>query len=264
LIELIRSEVDTSKLRVDGVAVGVFYTGVKLNTGHSGVAFTPVHDIPDAVCCPKSYGKMPDSGRLVGRLLDEALNEAMSPSPLKSAIGIAAINAASQKTLFEQEYRKYKATFDVDVLDSAEIRPNDSVVMIGAFTPYIKRLKDRVESLYIIERNPKALLKGGVTTYPEESSNDLLPKADVVIVSGSAVVNHTIDDILSLSGKAREIILSGPTASMIPDPLFKRGVTAIGGVKINDADRMLKVLTEAGSGYALFKECANKVVFKRQ
>ncbi|MFH1821588.1 MAG: DUF364 domain-containing protein [Methanobacteriota archaeon] len=263
LIKIIRGEVNTSKIRVKDVVVGVFYAGVKLSTGHGGVAFTPVQEIPDAVCCPRSYGKMPNSGHLSDKTLDEVLMDSMSPGPLKSAVGVAAVNAISQKILFDGEYRKHEPIFGLDVIDAIEIRPADTVVMIGAFTPYIKRLEGKVKNLYVIERNPKAMVKGGTPLLSEELSKKLLPKADVVIASGSTVVNHTAGEILRLSKKAREVVLSGPTASMIPDPLFKRGVTAMGGVKINDTDRMLKVVSEAGSGYALLKECAIKMLFKK-
>ncbi len=263
LIGFIRNKIDTTDLIVDSVVVGVFYTGVKLNTGHGGIAFTPIHDIPDAVCCPRSYAKMPNSGYLSRQSLEDVLRETVNTSPLKSAIGVAAINAVSQKILFDEEYESHKIVFDSDPLDMIEINPDDTVVMIGAFTPYIKRLKGKVNNLYVIERNVRAISKEDITTYPEESRRELLPKTDILIASGSTIVNQTIDEILSLSEKAREIILSGPTASVIPDPLFKRGVTCIGGMKIYDPDRMLKIVSEAGSGYSLLKECAKKMVLTR-
>ena len=263
LIEIIRGEVRTAKIKVDDIVVGVFYTGVKLSTGHGGVAFTPVQEIPDAVCCPKSHGQMPKSGHLSGQPLDEVLMDSMNPSPLKSAIGVAAVNAISQKILFDGKYEKHKAIFYMDVIDAIKIKPTDTVAMVGAFTPYIKRLEGNVKKRYVIERNPRAMVKGGTPLHPEELSKKLLPKADVVIASGSTVVNHTVGEILRLSSRAREVVLSGPTASMIPDPFFKRGVTVMGGVKIIDADRMLKVISEAGSGYALQKECAAKMLFKK-
>ncbi len=263
LIGIIKGEVKTSKIKVAGVAVGVFYTGVKLSTGHGGVAFTPVQEIPDSVCCPKSYGQMPMSGHLSGQPLDEVLEGAMDPNPLRSAIGVAAVNAVSQKILFDWGYARHKPVFHMDVVDAIEIRPTDTVVMIGAFTPYIRRFEGAVKKLHVIERNPKAMVKGGTQLLPEEASKRLLPRADVVIASGSTMVNHTLGQLLKLSAGAREFVLSGPTASMVPDPLFKRGVTAMGGVKIIDADMMLKVISEAGSGYALQKECAAKMFFKK-
>jgi uncharacterized protein len=47
------------KISVDDVVIGVFFTGVKLSTGHAGVAFTAVGELPEAVCCPTSAARMP-------------------------------------------------------------------------------------------------------------------------------------------------------------------------------------------------------------
>ncbi|WP_309493280.1 DUF364 domain-containing protein [Candidatus Hecatella orcuttiae] len=262
LVDLIRSRTDVSSLRVERVVVGVFYTGVKLNTGHGGVAFTPIHEIPDAVCCPKSFGKMPSSGRLTELSLEEVFEYPYSRSPLVSAVGVAALNAVSQKIISEKS-AKYDIVYDKDALDLAGIGPEDTVAMIGAFTPYIKRLKGNVKNLYVIERNPRALSGFDLHVHPEEASKDLLLKADVVIVSGASIVNQTIDGILGLASQAREIILSGPTASMMPEPFFKRGVSVMGGVKIDNADRMLEIVSQAGSAYTLFKECAVKMAVRK-
>ncbi len=48
---------------VERVVVGVFFTGVKLSTGHGGICATPIKSIPEAVCCPSSAQAMPHSGR---------------------------------------------------------------------------------------------------------------------------------------------------------------------------------------------------------
>ena len=49
---------------IDRVAIGLFFTGVKLSTGHAGACATPVKEIPDAVCCPSSAMAMPFPGKL--------------------------------------------------------------------------------------------------------------------------------------------------------------------------------------------------------
>ncbi len=259
LLELIHKEVDTSKINVIDVAIGVFYTGVMLDTGHGGVAFTPIRDIPDAVCCPRSYGKMPRSGYLSEQPFENILDAATDPGPLKSAVGVAAINAVSQQILFGNG--KYQITYDADPLYSVDLQSTDVVAMIGAFTPYIKYLVGKVRELFVIERNPSAA-SGDIPIYTEEKGKEQIPNADVVVVSGAAIVNHTIDEILSMASRAREIILSGATSSMVPDPLFKRGVTSVGGVRIDDANQMLRVIKQAGSGYSLLKECATKTLLR--
>ncbi|MFQ5763245.1 MAG: Rossmann-like domain-containing protein [Candidatus Bathyarchaeia archaeon] len=93
---------------------------------------------------------------------------------------------------------------------------------------------------------------------PERTSADALKEADVVVVTGSAIVNQTIDTVLSTAKNARERIVVGPTASLLPQPFFKRGVTVMGGLRILNADCMLNIVGEAGGAYALMKRCAEK------
>ncbi|MGO4834727.1 DUF4213 domain-containing proteins [Rhizobiaceae sp. 2RAB30] len=63
-------------ITVERVAVGLFFTGVKLSTGHAGACATPVKEIPDAVCCPSSVAAMPFPGKLRGRRAVDLLDEA--------------------------------------------------------------------------------------------------------------------------------------------------------------------------------------------
>ena len=55
---------------------------------------------------------------------------------------------------------------------------------------------------------------------------------------------------MRFSRGAREIVLLGPTASVIPYPLFERGITAVMGVRIKDPRMMLRVISEAGGDTA--------------
>ncbi|MBM2832532.1 MAG: hypothetical protein HW414_1584 [Dehalococcoidia bacterium] len=65
LVETFEHELAGTELTVEEVRIGVFYTAVKLSDGHAGVAFTP-RDQADTVCCPRSAGRMPASGKLKG------------------------------------------------------------------------------------------------------------------------------------------------------------------------------------------------------
>ena len=57
--------------------------------------------------------------------------------------------------------------------------------------------------------------------------------------------------------KAQQIILIGPTASMIPDILFDYGVNIVAGMKIFNTDSTIKVLQEGG-GTKIFKQFGTK------
>lgn len=47
--------------------MGLFLSGVTLSTGHGGLCFTPIKEMPAAVCCPSPAAAMPLLGKLRGR-----------------------------------------------------------------------------------------------------------------------------------------------------------------------------------------------------
>ncbi len=256
-------DTDERKPRPADIRVGVFYTGVKLSTGHAGIAYTPIHDLPDAVCCPRSHAKMPQAGALLNQDIDTLIDYSLEEkSPLKAAIGVATLNALSAM-LLEKEDCPYKISGLGNALNLVEITKDDTVGMIGAFPPFIKELKGACKKLHVFEKNPWLKREAGVELQPDSLEKDILPGCDVLIITGVTIVNHTLEPILESGRGAREIVLVGPTASLYPEPFFRRGVTVMGGVRVTDADRVMDILTEGGSGYDLFEKYADRVIIKK-
>ncbi len=258
LIASLRDEVSGESL--EDVRIGLFYTGVKLSSGASGVAFTPRDVSAKAICCPEMAGKAPFSGSLRDYSVAEAAELAQSGNPLLRAVGIAVINALSSKLIFVGGGAE--VSYEEDALDAVEVREADKVVMIGAFKPYIKKLGNHVAELYVYEKNPLLREEAGLMEEPSRNMDEALREADLVIITGSAFVVSNIDEILREISNARDVVLVGPTASMNPEPLFRHGVTVVGGVRITDPDVMLRVVSEAGGTRALLKSCARKYVVK--
>jgi uncharacterized protein len=250
------------KARIEDLVIGIFFTGVKLSTGHSGVAFTPIGEIPEAVCCPTTAARMPQAGGLHGKTAFEVLAYSLDRNVLKSAMGIATLNALSQAILERDGNTKYSIVKETDGFDLLEIQAYETVSLIGAFGPYIRRLKMMGNRFFIIEKNTQTLRPEEMKYFRTESEMvSALQESHVVIMTGTAIVNQTIDTIISrLSGKQRAAII-GPTASMLPDAFFKRGVQIMAGISITDPDRMIQILKQGGSGYHLFKECSEKIAF---
>lgn len=254
-----------SSEKVQEVRVGVFFTGVKLDSGDSGVAFTPIGEMPEAVCCPKTAARMPKAGDLCSANVREFLDEALSPNVLRSALGVATVNALSARLLSSPD-SVYEVREDEDAFKAIDIKKNQRIALVGAFTPYIRELKSMGNPFYIIEKDPNTLRSDELKYYvPTESAAEVLPQSDIAIVTGTAIVNHTIDSILSLIKEEAKVAVIGPTASMIPDAFFKRGVDVLGGIRIYDPDTMLRIVAEGGSGYHLFRTCATRItVIKRR
>jgi uncharacterized protein (DUF4213/DUF364 family) len=263
-IEIITEKYPTplQEVKVDDLVIGIFFTGIKLSTGHAGCAFTPIGEIPEAVCCPTSAARMPQAGDFEGKNVEEILKYSLDSNVLKSAIGVATLNALTQLIIESEDEGEYQITKDRDGFDLLNIQPHETVSLIGAFSPYIKRLKGMGNPFFIIEKNSQTLRPDEMKYFkPESEILSAFEKSGVIISTGTAIVNHTIDDILSLISNAKRAAIIGPTASMIPDAFFKRGINVMAGVRILDSDLMIKILKQGGSAYHLLKECSEKIAF---
>ncbi len=263
-IQLIRKRMGRrlTSLVAEELRIGVFFTGVKLASGHAGLAFTPIREIPEAVCCPSSAAQMPDAGKLAIKDIDELLSYAKSPNPIKGAIGVAVLNALSHYLLEKGLEQDYDIRYDRDGLDLLEIGSHETVCLVGAFTPYIRRFKTSDNQFFIIEKTPEPLRPEEMEYYrPTSEGPRVLAESDVVIITGSAIVNHTIEGLLHHIKPDSRVGIIGPTASMIPDVYFKEGVDIMAGIRITDPDLMLRMVGEGGSGYHLFGTCAQRLVF---
>ncbi len=250
------------KVWIEDLVIGVFFTGVKLSGSHAGVAFTPIAEIPEAVCCPTTAARMPQAGNLAGKPASEILSYSLDPNVLKSAIGVAVLNGLSQSVFESEAGAEYQMVKDADGFDLLEIQPQETVSLIGAFGPYIRRLKMMGIPFFIVEKNPQTLRPDEMKYFkPVSEMASTLGKSDVAIITGTAIVNHTIDAILSPLHTRQRAAIIGPTASMIPDAFFKRGIRVMAGVRILDPDSMIKILKQGGSAYHLLRECCEKIAF---
>jgi uncharacterized protein (DUF4213/DUF364 family) len=253
------------EVRIEDLVIGVFFTGVKLSTGHGGCAFTPIGEVPEAVCCPTSAARMPPAGHFEGKPVSELINYALDPNVLKSAIGIAALNALSQWIVESGYQREHEVVKDRDGFDLLDIQTCETVSLVGAFGPYIKRLKAMGNPFYIIEKNRQTLRPDEIKHFkPESEMKTAIEKSQVVISTGTAIVNHTFDSILSMINNGKRAAVIGPTASLIPDAFFRKGINVMAGVRITDPAQMLKILKQGGSAYHLLRNCAEKIAFVKK
>jgi uncharacterized protein (DUF4213/DUF364 family) len=59
-------------------------------------------------------------------------------------------------------------------------------------------------------------------------------KRIIRIPTGSSIANGTIEDLLGYTRPGATVIVTGPTASLLPDALFARNATIVSGVKVTD------------------------------
>lgn len=249
------------KMVVERAVFGLFFSGVKLSTGHGGLCFTPVKEIPEAVCCPSSAKAMPLSGKLGGRSVKSYLDDLSHTNILRKTLAIATLNALSACYWEENKNLEYKIEMDVDSFDVMEIPQGKKSVVIGALVPMLKKLLAADADFKVLEMDSRTL-KGKELEHfaPAKDADIYLPDSDLDVITGVTILNDTLPDLLAMCKPGADVLVTGPTAGMIPDAFFKRGVTVMGGILVTKPDELLDVISEGGSGYHFFGKSAERIV----
>jgi hypothetical protein len=75
--------------------------------------------------------------------------------------------------------------------------------------------------------------------------------AEVVFVTGSALVYGGIEQYVSAAPDAATVVLIGATVSMRPEPLFDAGVDVVAGASVEDIDRVRTAVLAGACGTEL-------------
>lgn len=153
----------------------------------------------------------------------------MSNDLFEKSLALGCINAISQYI-----FRKVDFSFDftTDSLGLLNIKSTDTIGMVGFFPPLVKLIEKIGSKLIIIEKKEELVQTTkhwSVTLDPSK-----LKKCNKVLITGTTVLNETLDDILLNCTNAEKASVIGPTTSFLPDPLFERGINVIGGSNIVD------------------------------
>jgi uncharacterized protein (DUF4213/DUF364 family) len=114
-----------------------------------------------------------------------------------------------------------------------------NVAIVGHF-PFIPKLRKVAHTLWVLEKNPR----------PEdlhaEEAERILPQADVVGITGTSFINHTIDGLLGLCKKESWVMLIGATSPLSP-VLFDYGVDMIAGSKVVDFHKAIDCISQGAT-----------------
>ena len=193
----------------------------------------------------------------------EFVDEILGGNPLKRAMGIAVVNALSVMCWKERPPVAYSIKTGVDATDEVTIPDDDYVVVVGAIIPILRTLKQRNKPFGILELDPLTLKADEMKYYiPDVLVPEKVPRAGVLIITGTTLINNTLEELLRMRKPDARVIVMGPTASMLPGAFFRRGVSLLGGVIVTEPDRVLDVIAEGGSGYHFFERGAERVVIR--
>jgi uncharacterized protein (DUF4213/DUF364 family) len=197
----------------------VFWTAVV--SKHCGLSSTFREEHPH-------HGMVRGVGDLRNRSALELAEYAKSDNLLEASIGMATINS-----LIDIDETKCDAENALDVL--IEKGEGKDVVVVGHF-PWIPKLRKAARKLWVLEQRPQA------GDLPAEAAEDILPKADVVAITGTSLINHTAEKLLDLA-KGSFVVMVGPTSPLSP-VLFDWGVDVVSGTKVVEPEKVIRSISE--------------------
>lgn len=193
---------------------------------HCGMASTILGDKPHG------YDRVREVGNLLTLSARELAEYARSEVLLEASLGLAAINS-----LLEVDAKEAVEMNALEVL--LEHGAGKPVALVGHF-PFIPKLRQVVGRLYVLEEHPAE------GEYPSEAAADLIPQAEIVAITGSALINHTMDGLLSLCQPDALVLVLGPSTPLSP-VLFDHGATIISGTQVLDESSVLRTVGQGAT-----------------
>jgi uncharacterized protein (DUF4213/DUF364 family) len=208
---------------VKEVLTGVYWTGVVSRV--CGLASTFRHERH-----PQQQG-VRDVGRLTEKTALELAQYALSEYPMEASIGMAAINSL----LEVDEKRCVEKNASQILLEQGK---GKDVAIVGHF-PFIPELKKKARNLWVFEQRPQ---EGDFS--PGEAQN-ILPRCEIVGITGTAFINHTLEDLLRWA-KGKYILLIGPTTPLTSF-LFDYGIHVLSGTIVVDKVEAFKCISQGAT-----------------
>lgn len=180
-----------------------------------------------------------DAGHLTERSVTELVALTQSDSLLEASVGFATLNALLDVPL--DRCREVNAEELI-----VEQGAGKKVAIIGHF-PFTPHVREVASETWVLELSPR---EGDL---PAERASDLLPRADVIGLTGTSLLNHTFDDLITCCApNAYTLILGGTTP--LSTAFFDYGIDAVAGTRIVDPEAAARSISQG----ATFKQIQGK------
>jgi len=169
---------------------------------------------------------------LTGRTAVELARLSLSADIGKASLGLAAINSLIPVDLS----RCTEANAGHIIMEKGR---DKNVSIIGHF-PFVDDLRGVTKNLWVIEKWQKP------GDYPAEAAQQYLPQSDVIAISSTTLINHTLEGLLPLCPNESFTMLLGPTTPMT-DALFDYGIDMISGSLVIDRPLAMTCVKEGAN-----------------
>ena len=199
---------------VASLTVGLGYTVVATDDGGFGVSYTWLEG---RECRSFRNGYRDVEGEPAGVLLERLLSD----DPFQRSIGLATVNALNRP--------RACGCADDDggpvsrSLRLLEVGPGTHVCMVGYFPPLAAALPKLGVELEVID---SSLGMGD----PARFRGLLASWADALIVTATAILNDSIEDLLEAAAPGVKTLVLGPSTPLVPEAFSHLPVTVLAGI----------------------------------
>lgn len=219
------------------------FCALELDDGSIGLSYVMLDDT-----LARLVEASPSAGLVGAQALEVARQYVLGSGPMRT-LGFAAVNALTRSFFDRAGYRPPTSTDSIGGLDPL---PGEHIGMIGLFRPLVGTVTAAGARLTVLELRED--LVGAQAGYQVSLDPAAIADCTKVLSTSTILLNDTLDEVLAACHAARRIVLVGPSAGCLPDPLFRRGVTLVGGTWIEDRQGFVSRF-EAGESWS---GCATK------
>jgi uncharacterized protein (DUF4213/DUF364 family) len=204
---------------------------------HSTLVSSQRCGISSTLLSTKPHGEevIRDAGFLHLKTAKELANYALSDNTLEASIGLAAINSIIETN------PDMLIPLDASLL-ATRLSIEKNVTVIGHF-PFIPKVKEAASHCWVLELNPIA------GEHSTENAKDIISHSDLIAISASTLINHTLEDLLEFCRKDATVMLIGPSTPLSP-LLFEFNIDVLSGIVVEDETKVIKAISQG----AIFRQ----------
>jgi hypothetical protein len=210
-------------------------------TQYAGTAAAP-KQFSDSACFPIGHYPLDEDATKTAELL-------YSEDSSAASVGLATVNALLQLEKI--------TVSDADAANwLTQACTNRKIAVFGRFPFIDDEVRPFAKQVWVFEQHPKE------GEYSADDMPHILPQADVVAITGSTIINHTLDDILAHTSSDSTIAILGPSTPLSPK-LFEHGIGALFGVHVADIQKAIDSV-QAGAGFRKMQGLRRVSLFKAE
>lgn len=226
--------------KVVDVRVGIFRTAIVMETRagiRCGLAATNVQR--DLVHCKEEA--IESAGFLLGKTSEELVQLAFSTRLTEVTVGLAAINALLPPLKDTRQVVDENA--EALIMRSSIEK---SVAVVGHF-PFVDRLARVARQSWCLELEPS---EGDL---PASLAPEILPQADILVITATTLLNHTLQGLMELRKPGAQVFLLGPSTPLSP-VLFDEGISVLSGIFVDAPKKVSIGISQGANLRQLFQQ----------